>query len=235
MKTLLCLVMFAAALVRLDASDDSIPTVTATGTAITRAKPDILRWQLTVSNKGGDVTSVSELHTQLTSAVLKLLSDNGVAPADMQTSNMRFNENREYLKSSWTRDGYVASTQIAFSTKNPAVYKDLWIGLSRQTGVSVDSVTWDVANRIALQNSTRIEALTAARTKADEMAKALGMRIAEPRTIEELNAESPFEYRAMSNSIREAPGGADSEDGAIAPGMISIKTRVKVAFHLVTP
>jgi uncharacterized protein YggE len=235
MKTLICFVLFAAALVRLEAADDSIPTVTATGTAITRVKPDTLRWQLTVSNRGGDLASVSEQHAQLSAAVLRFLSESGVPAADTQTSNMRFSENRQYLKSSWVREGYVASTQVSFSTTNLAAYKELWLGLSRLTGVAVDSVSWDVSNRIALQNSTRVEALTAAKTKASEMAQALGSRIAEPRTIEELGAESPFENRALSNVVREAPGSEPSEDESVAPGMISIRTRVKVSFRLATP
>jgi uncharacterized protein YggE len=217
------------------AGDTGIPHVTVFGTAVTQAKPDLLRWYLTVSDKGTELPAVSEVHTSHTAAVLRLLGEKAIRPEETQTSGMRFSEGREYRDNSWVKDGYVATTQISFTMRNPADYREVWLELARLAGVSVDSVTWDVSNRIEVQDGTRLEALRSAKAKAEQMAAALNGKVSEPIAIEEVLTEDPWAARSMmSNSLQE--GSREDEGGdVISPGAVTIRIRVRVVFHLVTP
>ena len=90
---------------------------------------------------------------------------------------------------------------------------------------------WDTSKRIDLQNSTRIDALKAAKTKAEAMAATLGMKIAEPLSIEEpLDIEQGGLYR---NSERALLTGSGEDQEAISPGSIEIRVQVRVSFRIV--
>lgn len=230
---LLLLALFAALVTR--AAENAIPQVTVFGTAVTEAKPDLLRWHLTVSNQGADIAAVAQTHADTAAIVLRGLAEQGIRTEDTQTSGMQLAEHREYRSNSWIKDGYVASTTVVFTMKNLTGYREMWLGLARLNGVTVDQVTWDVSNRITVQNSTRTDALKNAKAKAEQMATDLGVRIAEPISINEVAADNAWPGGAiMTNSVsRAAPQDAGAGE-AISPGTVPIRIRVQVAFRVVT-
>jgi uncharacterized protein YggE len=233
---LTCILFFVLAFTQLRAADDKLPHVSVFGTATVKAQPDLRRWHITVTNKGDDVAAVSDTHTVRAAAVLRLLKDKGILPADMQTTAMRLSENREYRSNSWVKEGYIAATSIAFTLQDKQSYRDLWIGLSRLTDVTVDNVTWDVSDRIALQNRARVDALAVAKTKAQQMATCFGSRIAEPLAIEEILLEDPWADRGNAmNSIVVTRGAGATADEPISPGEINVRIRVSVSFRLISP
>lgn len=238
MKTLPSLLVLAFTAGTCAAHEIALPHVTAFGTAVTEAAPDLLRWRLFVRNKGGDVATVADKHSQIVAAALTFLKAQGIAESETQTSNMQLSENWEYRSTSRVMEGYHASTEIAFTSKDQAAYRALWSGLSELAGVEISASTWDTSKRIELQNSTRVEALEAARTKAQAMAAALGARTAEPLVIEEIVSDFDDVWgggnRVTSNVVQQMrDDGAESGD-AVAPGAIPIRVRVKVVFRLIS-
>ncbi len=212
---------------------EKLPHVTVNGTAITEAKPDILRWTLTVTNTDAAIGMVADTHTQYAAAVLRFLGDRGIRPEDMQTSGMRFSENREFREHTWVKNGYIATTMISFTMKDVSGYREAWLGLAGLKGVAVERVDWDVSNRIALQNSSRIEAVKKAKAKAEELTAALGAHVAEPLSIEEI-VENPW-VQSTTNSISVSAAASGDAGEALAPGTVPIRTRVSVSFRIVTP
>ena len=229
---LLCLPALAAG-----QSGPLVPRVEVYGTSASQIAPDILRWRVSLENVGPDIASVAQEHARLTAATIKFLRDRGVAERDLQTSRMSLEENWEYQDRKKEMKGYKASTAVAFSSSDLGAYQDLWLGLSEIKGVSVDSAQWDTSKRIDLQNSTRRDALSAARTKAADMAAALGGRIGRPITIEEVQSYSDDDgYGAgnpASNSIVVVGSGSDAGvSDSLAPGALTVRVRVKVTFKL---
>lgn len=210
----------------------AVPHVTVFGTATTEAVPDELRWNLSVENRGGDVARVADEHGGLVAAVLRFLRESGVAEKHVQTAHMQLNEHREMVGGTWTRQGYLAQTQVAFRTRNPAAYRALWLGLSRLPGVSIGGVHWEIADRTQVQQGTRAEALAAAKSKAADMAGALGARLAEPIVIEEILLDGWPQPMAMNRMAMAAEGAGGEEP--LAPGTIPVRVRVKVTFRIVT-
>jgi uncharacterized protein YggE len=217
----LFIALIIATTIAADAADTETPRVIAFGMAVTQAKPDMLRWNLTVSNKGAELSSVSEIHLSRTDAVLRLLSRKRVRPEETQTSGMRFSENKVWRNNTHVMEGYLATTQVLFTTRNLEDYRDTWIELSRIDGVSVTNVTWDVSDRIKIQNETRTKALTSARTKAEKMAATLGSKIAEPIVIEEMQ-EGNYWDRNLSIATNSMTMGERSDEPGetIAPGSV---------------
>ena len=215
------------------AADQPVPHVSVFGTATKEVAPDLLRWNLRVSNKGGNLKQVAEKHAGLVSELLRVLKEKGIREEKLQTTDMRFGENWEYRNNSRVLDGYEATTDVAFESTELDQYRDIWITLAGMTGVSISNVSLDVSNRIDVQNETRKMALVAARNKAREMAQALDAEIGEPMTIEEVQDEYGV-WNALGNAVSyDDASGAGREGAPLSPGLIPVKIRVRVAFRLI--
>lgn len=234
MKRLLALLCLALAILPVQADEIQLPHVTVFGTASVKAKPDVQRWSIAVTTKGDEVATASGNHAKRAADVLKFLKKKGVAPADVQTAAMSLSENRVYRDNNWLKDGYVAETSIAFTLRDPAQNQDIWLGLSQLADVSVNGVSWDIADRIPLQERARADAMTAGKAKAQQLAAGLASSLAEPLVIEEIPVDDPIAVRYAVNAMAKGSGGGSPEESA-APGELTVQARVKLVFRLVSP
>jgi len=209
------------------------PHISVYGTATKKIVPDEMAWSLVVRNKANAVDLVASEHMQAVQPVLRFLKNAGIAEEDIQTSNMHFEENWERRGGDRVQEGYYAATDISFRLKNLDQYRTLWLGLSKYSSLSVESVYYDHSQRIALRNETREKALLAAKEKAVAMAKALSAQLGEPLLIEE-NPSGTRSWDPASNTLAYAPEVSDEGGDDIAPGRISIHARVKVVFRLMS-
>jgi uncharacterized protein YggE len=212
------------------AADMDLPQVTVFGTATTMVTPNILTWNLTVRNIGLDLEDVANRHTEIVQTVLEILKKQGVAEEEIQTARMQFGDNIDRVTREKT--GYYASTDIVFRIQDFTKYKSLWMGLARIENVGIQSVNYDHSNRIRFQDETRRNALLAARTKAETLAKTLGSGIGAPLLIEE-DASAYPSYMTTVNDVRFS-GNIDNSE-ILAPGKIPIRVRVKASFRLINP
>jgi uncharacterized protein YggE len=165
-------------------------------------------------------------------SLLKFLRGQDIAERELQSSRMQLRENWEYRNSSRLRDGYVASTDVVFTSKKLDAYNVLWTGIAQQKNVSVSGVEFETSDRIRLQEETRLNALRAARTKAEKMATELGARLGEPLAIEEVVPEwfNPAANRV--NNIAINAGNSEDTNEDIAVGTIAIRQKVRIVFRL---
>lgn len=135
------------------------------------------------------------------------------------------------------REGYIASTEIAFKITDLDLYKKLWLGLAKISGVSVQDTTYDHTKRINYQQETRQKAILAAKEKASSLAQAVGAEIGEPLLIEEDLSISEGWQRGRENKVinnlRSLDGEPSGHSDALSPGTIPITMRVKASFRLV--
>lgn len=216
--------------------DSQPPHITVFGTATTEVVPDQMRWFLHVENRGPSLDSVAAEHASVVGSVLELLKKSKADQKSVQTSRMEFGENWEYRNNSRVREGYIASTDISFKLTDFDSYMPLWSALSRNSAVSVTSVSYDHTQRIQYQNRTRENAAAAAREKAKTLARALDAEIQEPLAIEEeLVSEGWQAGNRLANNVRSVDTSGGEPANALAPGTIPITIRVKVTFRLLTP
>lgn len=212
-----------------ESSIPSVPHVTVYGTATVEATPDQLRWYLTVKSVKPELSQTATSHSDAVKRVLELLNAHQVPLETTQTSDMEFGKNYVERDRSRFHDGYFASSVVKFTISDLSKYQALWKGLSEIDEVSVSDVEYQSSERIEHQHKARVRALRAAKEKARELAEVLGSTLAEPLVIEEERfVDSPWSNNVSFESSREAPG------ENLAPGRIPIRSRVKVAFRLIT-
>ncbi len=225
---------FAASPLLAQQTEIAQPHITVYGTAVSQVTPDTLRWSITVRNKGVDLETVAREHTRIVGEVLTFIKDIEIDQNDIQTADMRFDEDFRWVDRERIRDGYFATTDISFKVLDFRKYRDLWIGLAKIKYVSVDNVSLDVSNRIELQDDTRVKALKAAKHKANAMAAALDGSVGSPIAIVEIQSPLNSWESSVSNSFVEVGSGSGDSDAQqpLTPGRIAIKIRIKVTFNL---
>jgi len=208
--------------------------VTVYGTASLQVAPDQMRWRLNVRNVHPQSAGAAEEHGSLVASVLAFLEQSHIAEETMQTSGLQLGENWSVTHGSQVRDGYFASTDLSFTLTEFANYASIWIGLSRQPGVTVRGVAMDHTDRIRFQNEARAKAVLAARDKAQGIAETLGVRLGGPLIVEEdlsVNEDGRARFSTMTNVADPVGEPADVAE-YLAPGSIPIRARVKAVFRL---
>lgn len=218
------------------AEDIKLPHVSVYGTAEIKVVPDEMNWSLSVETKGNDVGQVAEMHDKKVTAVLKFLKERKIEEKEIQTSRIQLSENWVYRDRNHVKEGYAASTQIAFKSGDLKKYRSLWLGIAKLPDVSVKGVSFATSERIKFQNESRLKAVKAAREKAESLAVALGASIHEPLLIQEVfTSNDPFAAGNMVIQSRRLTDGAAAEGESFAPGTISVTSRVQVKFRISGP
>lgn len=230
-----CLLLFLLPAPRVAAADSPVPQITVFGTATIQAQPDLLRWSLQIADQGTALPALAERHASNTDALFRVLKTLSIQPEDIQSSRMQMSEYSELIDGKWTRNGFQATTDVSFVTRDLDDYRETWLALASRSGVSIRYTSWDISERIALQNRARIDALHSSKAKAEQMAGALGATIAEPMLIEEIVSEDPLGGLGAESNMVNLEAGPHRHQEPVAPGTVSIQSRVRVAFRLRVP
>ena len=206
------------------------PHITAYGTATVEVIPDEMFWSLKITNKGPDIKEIAKQHSNIVLSVLSFLDETEVDKNDTQTSMMQFGENLEYVNGRRVQKGYFASSQVTFKLIIFNRYQHLWRGLSKIENTSIQNIVYGYSKRTKAQNRAMINALLAAKEKAQTMAKALSVNLGDPLVIEEQQSSiAPMRSKMLLESNARA-GASQKNKGGFALGKILIKSNVKVVY-----
>lgn len=207
-----------------------VPHISVFGTAETKVTPDELHWNVSINTKGKQVDALAAEHLRDVGSVLDYLKANGVADEDVKTSHMQLNEEWEYRNQSRLKVGYYAFTRISFKTGDFDDYVRLWTELAKFSNIAIDNVNYGVSDIIEVQKKTRIEAVIAAKNKAQELASVLGVELAEPLLLEEITTGTDTSSQMLNVSLAGAR--MEQSRGGVSPGTESISMQVKVVYRI---
>jgi len=207
-----------------------VPHISVFGTAETKVTPDELHWSVSINTKGKQVDALASEHLRDVDAVLNYLRANKVADDDVKTSHMRLDEEWEYRNQSRLKVGYFAYTSVTFKTSDFDDYVRMWTELAKFSNIAIDNVSYGVSDIIEVQKKTRVEAVLAAKRKAEELASVLGVELVEPLLLEEITTGTD----TSSQMFNVALAGARMEQarGGVSPGTEAVSMRVKVVYRI---
>lgn len=209
--------------------------VSVTGTAIARAQPDTVVWNITVRRTNRDLAKAQADCDEGVKKVLALRGQLKIKPQDAQTG---------YLSVHKVYDRDQAGNQTSF--RHFEVVRSITLRQQDTTrfdevlGQLMDTADVEVSHHLEsseyhkLRAQTRLEAVKAARDKAGAMTELLNaklgrvLRIAEPK-----EGYSPFSA-GLSNTAFAAPRQAEPDEapGTFAPGSIEIRVSIDVDFEI---
>jgi uncharacterized protein len=185
----------AAALERsIDSGSDHWVEVTGEGSV--NAAPDVARVTLGVTNTGKTAGEAMADNAKAANALVSLIKSEGVAPADIQTSNLSispmFSQPSRGQETAPTITGYSVSNIVAVKLHDIPRLGGLLDKAVTAGANSVYGVGFDHIDPSALLDNARALAVTDARRKADIYANAAGARIGRLMTLTEEQGRTPI-------------------------------------------
>jgi uncharacterized protein YggE len=233
LKALVIVVLLAliGALLAAPASAQEAPprSLTVNGSGLAYGSPDIAYVQLGVQITSDDVAAGFAQVNDAVTQVLAALRAAGIADADLQTTGL-FIYQDTYFDPAMSGRGENTIFRLGNSV-NVTIRDVNQVSAVIQAGVnaganSINSLSFGIADRTALESEARADAVADARARAEELAQLMGVSLGEPLVIVEGGAEGFFplaEARAMGMGGAGVP---------IEAGQLSVNVNVRVTFAI---
>ena len=216
-------------------------TISVSGEGKIFAIPDTATFTYTVDQTAADVSSAQAKATTASNAVLDYLKGQGIAEADIQTTSYNVNPQYQYSSGICTNNGYCppqkqtisgyeVSESVTVKVKDISKAGTLLSGVGTRGVSDVSGLTFTVANETVLDAQARDKAITDARTKADQLAKSLGVTIVRVVGYSENGGGYPGPMYAKMDASMTA--GSEAVAPHIATGQNTITSDVNVTYEI---
>lgn len=208
------------------ATQSGARSVTAQGIGKVSGTPDVVTIGLGVETKATSAKSALDDNSKRAAAVIDVLKKSGVAPADLQTSQLSIQPS--YDKDSQVITGYQVSNMVTAKLHDIAGAGAVIDAVSAAAGdaVRVQQLTFSTDDDSALRAKARAAAVTQAQAQAKQMADAAGIRLGAVHSIVESPSSTPLVYQATDRAS------AASAPAPIEPGSQELSVMVQVVYEI---
>jgi uncharacterized protein YggE len=218
-------------------------TISVSGHGEALAVPDIATFNFSVVSEKATVADAQADATAKANAVTAYLKSAGVAEKDIQTSNYSINPQYDYTQQACTNGfcpggkqvlrGYEVRQSTTVKVRDTAKAGDLLAGVGGKGATELSGLNFTFDNPDATQNDARNKAIADAKSKADVLAKQLGVSIVRVVSFNENSGgyPMPYAYRTAGVAANQA---MDSK--AVAPeistGQNTVSDDVTVTYEI---
>ncbi|GAA0851979.1 SIMPL domain-containing protein [Aliiglaciecola litoralis] len=201
-------------------------TITVNGQGSISKAPDILKFTITVEERGQDTKKLSESVNRKTDQIHSVLHDHGVVSKDIQSMAISLYPWFERERQSNVQKGFVFSRNLdvtlrAFSSY-PAIMNDLFtLNISR-----IDGLRYEVEDQQAAYLAALKAAMDDAKMRAQHIAAGLNLKLGEVANVEENSAYNPTPQPSARNMA------VFSDSAEYLPGLNEINARIVVTFKI---
>ena len=167
--------------------------VTVTGHGEVVAQPDTGFFQVGVQVQAATVAAARDAAATVADAVMKSLKANGIADADIKTTNYSISPAYDYRGTTPKVTGYAVSNTVEVKVRKVDTFSKVVDDATVAGGdsIQVQAVRFDVADNSKLIDQARQAAVADARTKAEQLAKLGGGSLGQPISINEVQSTRP--------------------------------------------
>lgn len=205
-------------------------SITVDGFGQAFGAPDVAYLQLGVQVTDTDVTAAFNRANELMTAVISALTEQGIAPNDIQTTGLYM-----YPETAYDPQTGAPTDRITYRVGNSVdvTIRDVSkIGEVVSAGVNagannINSLNFGIADAAALEREARTAAVADAKDRAAQLAEALGLTLGDPIIVVEsfTSSDPPVLYERA-----QAMGG--SGNVPIQQGQLNVNIQVTVTFSI---
>ena len=208
------------------ASDGTLLSVSSRAEA--RKAPDIATVSAGVVTQAADGNAALRQNAEQMNRVLAAIKAAGVADKDVQTSGISLNPQYRYEENQPPRiTGYQASNTVNVKLREVAKMGKVLDALVASGANQVNGPSFGIDDPEPLYDRARLDALKAARARAETYAGALGVRVRRIVSISEGGAAMPSPMPRMAMMKAEA-----YDSTPVAAGESSVSVNLDVVFEL---
>ena len=208
------------------ASDGTLLSVSSRAEA--RKAPDIATFSAGVVTQAADGNAALRQNAEQMNRVLAAIKAAGVADKDVQTSGISLNPQYRYEENQPPRiTGYQASNTVNVKLREVAKMGKVLDALVASGANQINGPSFGIDDPEPLYDRARLDALKAARARAETYAGALGVRVRRIVSISEGGAAMPSPMPRMAMMKAEA-----YDSTPVAAGESSVSVNLDVVFEL---
>jgi len=215
-------------------------TVSVTGTGDATAVPDVATFSFGVTATAATVADAQTQATAKINSALKAVRDGGVADKDIQTQSYNINPHYEYSSSICTPNGcppskqtltgYDVSEDIQVKVRDLTKAGTLFAAVGSAGVTDVNGLSFSVDKPDSVQAQARSAAIANAQSKANELAKELGVKLVRIVSFDESgNNPGPIMFNTKVMSAGMAVPAAAPE---IPTGQQKITSNVTITYEI---
>jgi uncharacterized protein YggE len=199
------------------------PGITTRGLGTVTRTPDTVTIVIGVQTRAQSAKAALEANTDKATALINVLKSKGVAPADLQTSQLSVNPTSDSTTGRIT--GYEVTNQVTAKLHDIRAAGGLIDAAGDVAGdaVRLQQLSFSIADDSAARAQARANAVRQAQAHAKQMADGAGVRLGQIRSITEVPASPP------------GPSGRDAAAAApvpIEPGTQDLTAMVEVVYAI---
>jgi len=215
------------------AADETVRSVSVSGTVQTKIAPDLIVWRINLTDADKDLRAAKAANDESVKAVLALRKTLGIAEGDLETGQVLIQ--REYERDEHGQRGafkhFAVHRSITVRQRELNRFDEYLDSLVASSEMEVD-FSFESSKIHDVRAETRLKALTAAKNKAQAMAEVVGAKLGKVLTINE-HADNQSFASPWSNSIAiQSVPSVDSASETFVPGAISVSVTVYAVFEL---
>jgi uncharacterized protein YggE len=200
------------------------PHIITSGEGTARVVPDLAVIQAGVTTQGKTARDASAANSAAMTRVQAALKSAGIADRDLQTAYFSIRPMSDSRRDGDTRiTGFQATNEVSVRIRALGKLATVLDQMIAAGANDVSGIHFVVAEKSTLLDRARAEAVLDARRKAEQLAKAAGVRLGPPRSIIESDSQPPQGRMAM----RAAPASVP-----VAIGEQTLQVHVSVTFEL---
>ncbi len=216
--------------------DGGLRTISVSGTAVTRTKPDTVVWHITTSDFDKDLMSAKESSDKKLKAIIGLREELGIGPEDLETGQLSIQREYETDERGHRTEfkHFAVSRGVTIRQRDLNRFDEFFSRLVSSAEMEV-SVSFESSRIYELRAETRLKALRIAQDKAGAMAKELGADVGKVLTIDEQGPSGRSFSSPFSNAMFVEPVSrpeVDTTSGTFAPGDIEVRVTVYASFEI---
>jgi len=219
----------AAAVAPLVASSDTAASdrnlITAQGVGKVSGTPDVVTIALGVETRSSSAQSALDDNNKLAADTIAVLKDSGVAPEDVQTSQLSVNPTYD---DKGTVTGYQVTNMVTAKLRDIGKAGAVIDAAGKSAGdaIRVQQLSFAIDDDSAPRAAARADAVKRAQAQAKQLADAAGVALGSIHSITETAAPNPTVYPAM------AAADAAGASVPIEAGSVQLSVTVQVVYEI---
>ena len=216
-------------------------TISVSGEGEVFAVPDTGEFTVTIQEEAKDVGTAQDKMAKKANAIIAYLKDAGVDEKDIKTTDYSISPQYEWSQGICSNNGYCppgkqtltgfqASETLNVKVKDTKKAGELLSGVGGKGAKQVSGLSFTIADEDALKAEARDKAIAKAKSKAEVLAKSLGVSIVRIVGFSESGGGTPSPMYARADM---AMGGASkSVAPEIAVGQNKIVSNVSITYEV---
>ncbi len=202
-------------------------TITVTGTGMVTLTPDIAYINIGVRSQDASASVALTANNTSAAAVIAAIKSAGVADKDIQTTNFSIYPQQQYDNNGvMTTLIYVVDNTVYVTVRDLTKLGGLLDATVRVGANTINSISFDLADKTEALSQARAAAVTEAKKQADELTSAAGVSLGEVQNISYYDSSAPVPV--MYERAAMAGGGSVP----VQSGSMQISTTVTIVYEI---